>query len=193
MRYIYDIGAIMSDGPHKSLPMNSRWRKVAEMADRSSEDIEDVAYVVFRAVEQDWRLEIPDALVRKIRDLEARLDLLVNEKIEDIRKSAGCSPIANFFLDNLLHLSNDNVPLKEAMVRAATLSIIDKTSRCRRQMEEHYLRESGRTRSGRLANRLAEVVKGLGFDAFAKKMLQPDWKPLPRLRKRNGIDDGVRL
>ena len=53
----------MSDGPHRSLPMRPRWKKVAEYAGNEAFPLEDICDAIVVAVEWDWRKDVSPGLV----------------------------------------------------------------------------------------------------------------------------------
>ena len=59
----------MSDGPHRSLPMRPAWKKLAERADKAAFSAEEVRDALPAALAEDWRKEIPDSIVWKVREI----------------------------------------------------------------------------------------------------------------------------
>ena len=51
----------MSDGPHRSLPLRPGWKRTAERADTPAYEATEVTRAASRALEDDWRAEVPDA------------------------------------------------------------------------------------------------------------------------------------
>jgi hypothetical protein len=85
----------MSDGPHKSLPMQPGWRKLAERASKSAFDPVQTAEAIPEALGDDWRHEGCDDLVRDLRAVlndnrqGSLFDQQREEKIEALKQVSG--------------------------------------------------------------------------------------------------------
>ena len=94
----------MSDGPHKSLNMRRGWKQFAERADKKAYAAEEVCDAMPKALEQDWRAEVPDNLPRQIRAImgDTQSSLFGDERIEKLealRSSIAGHPFGSVFLD----------------------------------------------------------------------------------------------
>ncbi len=49
----------MADGRHESLSMRSAWKHVAERADRPAFTPDEACKALLRALQQDWKAEVP--------------------------------------------------------------------------------------------------------------------------------------
>src|ERR1700674_1824982 len=95
----------MSDGPHRSLPMRHGWKKLDERADKPAFEPQHVADAVGPALEQDFRVEVPNALVRGLRDFcaDAQPSLFEDQRAAEVdalrRSAAGLGSLAGVLVD----------------------------------------------------------------------------------------------
>jgi hypothetical protein len=193
----YPTEGIMSvDGPHKSLPMRRSWKKVAEYASNETFASNDIRDAIETAIERDWRKDISPGFVGSIQDV-LRGDTLFREdniqKLEDLRQSvAGCT-MGHVLLDHVVYAVSEgklgDTILQEAVTRTAT----DWSARCVRQVEEHYLRKSSTENATHVCSRIEEAMQKAPYTALTSHLLDTASRPTPRLRKHDGLDDGVPL
>ena len=115
---------IMSDGPHRSLPMRPGWKKVAEYAGNETFTSDDVCDAIDAAIEQDWRKDISPDFIGSIQDVLGGATLFSEDSIqalEDLRQSvAGCA-MGNALLDHVVFAVSDgksgDAALQEAVTR----------------------------------------------------------------------------
>lgn len=190
----------MSDGPHRSLPMRPGWKKLAERTDKAAFSAEEVRGAVQAALEGDWHKEIPDSLVRKVREIlsDSQTDFFSNqrlEKLEFLQKEAAGSPLAVLFLDYATWaiiargLSGD-----EALEEAASQALADRATRGARQIEEHYYRKATQSHAADVQRRIENEIKRPDIARIARRLVGLDKsEQLQRPTKRTGLDDGVQL
>jgi hypothetical protein len=191
-----ELEKIMSDGPHRSLPMRPGWKKVAEYAANEVFASQDVCDVVMAALEWDWRRDISPAFIGCIQDVLDGTTLFGEDRLqalEDLHPStAGCE-MGNTLLDHVVYAVSDgklgDAALQEAVIRTLT----DWSSRCTRQVEEHYLRKSSAATTKDVGSRIKEAIQKAPFTALASRLLNPKSMPALRLAKHDGLDDGVPL
>src|SRR5688572_5457658 len=94
----------MSDGPYKSLPMEPKWKKVAQLAENENFSRKDVAERWERAQLQEIRAKIPKEVVHLVRKSFERgeTELFPDQCLSDLanaRRLSHGSPLALLFVD----------------------------------------------------------------------------------------------
>jgi hypothetical protein len=188
----------MSDGPHRSLPMRRPWKTVAECADTPAFEVDEIREVILPALEQDCRREMRraflDDLCRACSDQEGSLFKSdVRPSLEALRRDAG-SGMERLVLDHAMQVaSNGNTGLDIAE-KGMTQALKDRGTRGTRQVEEHYLRKSTEWRAHNVRGRMEQALNGADMASVARRVLQgKEQKDAARPRKRQGLDDGVKL
>jgi hypothetical protein len=183
----------MSDGPHRSLPMRAKWKKVAELAGNQVHDLDDVSAAICIAVEADWRKEVSAGVLKGIREILQNPSLLVEvtiAKFEKVRQMASGKALANFLVDSLIQEARVGKLDEQSVEKVARESMIDRTRRIYRQMEELCLRNTSANKTAKLMARFSEGAKEIGFDTLSRNALKSDRKPLFKKSKHDGLDDG---
>jgi hypothetical protein len=187
---------IMSDGPHRSLPMRPGWKKVAEYADNEVFASQDVCDVVVSAVVQDWRKDISPGIVGGIQHVRGGDTLFSEDRLqalEDLRPSVAGCVLGDTLLDYVAYAVSDGKSGDAALQEAVICTLTDWSARCARQVEEHYLRESSAANSKNVRSRIEEGIQQAPFTALASRLLDAESTPTLRLAKYDGLDDGVPL
>lgn len=187
----------MSDGPHRSLPMKRGWQRVAERADNRAFAADEISTAIIPALEQDCRDEMSTGFIDGIRRVfEEQESMLfkddVRARIEDLRGQAGCG-IGRTLLDNVVQISATDTAGVAALINAMTAALGDRATRCSRQTEEHYYRNSTAPRAINVRARFEEGIASASLDALARQVLKLDARSPARPLKRDGLDDGVSL
>jgi len=189
----------MSDGPHKSLNMRPRWKRLAEVADNQNFTPEEVCERFPRALEGDWPLEMPDNLCRQVRGILSQdQNSLFGDprpgQIEALHREAAGYPLAGVFLDCAIEAANKGMAGDTALREAATNTLIDRATRSTRQVEEHYRRKSTDGRAHRVRERFEGAIVQSDLSAMAGRLTGLDkGKRPPGPQKRTDLDDGVPL
>jgi hypothetical protein len=187
----------MSDGPHRSLPMRRPWKTVAECADTPAFEVDEIRDVILPALEQDCRRELRRAFLYDLcRACDQEGSLFksdVRPSLEVLRRDAG-SGMERLVLDHAMQVaSNGNTGLDIAE-KAMTQALKDRGTRGTRQVEEHYLRKSTERRAHNVRGRMEQALNGADMASVARRVLHgKEQKDATRLRKRQGLDDGVKL
>ena len=189
----------MSDGPHRSLKMRRSWKRLAERAEKSSFESEEVRQELPAALEQDWHEEVPETLCRQVSTIlsDSQISLFEDLKIKQLvalRGEIGGYELANVFLDFIIQtVCNERVSDK-VLIEAAYNTLNDRAMRSIRQVEEHYHRKSPRTHSVDLRKRMENAVMQTDITAIARHLVGIERnKQKPKSIKRTGLDDGVKL
>ena len=184
------------DGPHRSLPMRPRWKKVAEYADNVSFTPEEVGDAIVVAVEQDCRMEVSSGLIDRIRDVLGGAQLFSEDtvgQLENLKQVTGGYPLSGVLLDFVIQATINGKSGEAALHEGMTNALTDRAARCARQVEEHYFRESSLPRSQNVRNGIEEGIRGSDFNRLANHLLNPGSQPAPRRTKQDRLDDGVKL
>ena len=189
----------MTDGPHRSLKMPRGWKKLAERADKKAYAPEEVRDALPTALEQDWRGEVPDSLLRTVRFIlrDSQSSLFGDQRSERLealhRKTAGYN-LGNVFLDCVIQATELGHSGDEVLREAAGKALSDRAARGARQVEEHYCRKSTQHRAVHVRERIETGVTQSDITGIAGRLVGTDGNKEPRrLAKKTGIDDGVRL
>lgn len=188
----------MSDGPHRSLPMRRRWKRVAECAENRTFEPEEIRNAIIPALEEDCRREISpeflSALCGVCRDQEGSLFKDEEQRsLETLRGVAG-SGIGSVVLDYAIRIVASGSTGLDILVKAVTDALRDRAARGARQVEEHYCRESTKSRAYRVRERIEQAISRVDIDGVARLVLNLDPGRFTRPPlKRQGLDDGVKL
>lgn len=188
----------MSDGPHRSLPMPPRWKRVAERCANTAFSEEEITNALVPALQQDCQSELSPELIDGIRGVfDDQGSSLFKEdprqRFEALRDVAGCG-IGVTLLDNVMELSPSGAAEFNDLARAMTAALEDRAARSARQIEEHYYRKSTTPRALNTRARLDHSIAASPLAALARQILKLDEKPATRQTIRmQGLDDGVRL
>lgn len=189
----------MSDGPHKSLNMRRGWKRLAEVADNRNFTSDEVRERLPKALERDWRLEVPEGLCKQVRGIlnENQNSLFGDprpDQIETLRREAAGYPLAGVFLDCAIEAANKGLAGDTALRDAAGNALIDRATRSTRQVEEHYRRESTDGRANHVRERFETAILQSNLSAMVGRLTGLDkGRRAPAPQKRTDIDDGVPL
>jgi hypothetical protein len=187
----------MSDGPHRSLPMGKAWKRVAARSDKRAFASEEVAEAIAVALEQDCRRELPaaflDAAWRIFTDPEPPLFIVqIAPQLEALRHIAG-SGLGRVVLEESILAAERGKSGRAGLEEALTNALTDRAAKGARQIEEHYCRESTTPRACHVRGRIEEAIGGAVVVGLARRILQVESMPGPRLTVQQGLDDGVRF
>jgi len=187
----------MSDGPHRSLPMSTRWRRVAECGDNGAFAVEDVCAALRPALSEECGRELSPGFVKSIVDLFSGQDGSlfgdqIGTQLEALRRVAG-SGIARIILDYAIHFSALGQSGVAALIRATTCAMEDRAVRGARQVEEHYLRKSTNPRALHVRERIEHAITASNMENLARGVLRLEGRIAHQSLKRQSIDDGVKL
>lgn len=191
----------MSDGPHRSLPLNRGWKKFAEHADNNAYSADDVCAALPSALEKDWKDEISQSLLNSIRDIlgdTSQGSLLSDSKIEQLNmmRSAGVgNNFANTLIDCAEGAARQGLFGGQAVQHAITSALQERAYDGIRSVEEHYQRHNvsgqrildirARLESGVANCSLNDVATELS----SKGKLSDGYK----INKNTSLDDGPPL
>lgn len=190
----------MSDGPHKSLNMTAGWKKLAERADQTAFEVEQVAEKVLPALEEGWHEDGCGDLIRNIRTLLGDIrhtSFLANNKAAELEAarrdlSAGRG-LRRLVVDHVIQALAKGQGA-DAPNQGIANALRERAARGALQIEEHYIRKSNETRAANVRARINDAVSRAPIDAFARHAAGLEASaPSRQPQKQQELDDGVRL
>ena len=189
----------MSDGPHRSLNMPSGWRKLAERADNKAYAPEEVRDALPKALGQDWRAEVSDSTIGRIRSIlgDCQDSLFSDQQVgrlEALRRETAGHNLTNTLLDYATQATDRGLSGTEALKEAVSNTLSDRAARGVRQVEEHYCRKSTQGRAAYVRKRIETGVTQSDMASITERLVGTDASKGPRRpAKQIGLDDGVLL
>jgi predicted transcriptional regulator of viral defense system len=119
------------------------------------------------------------------------LSLFPDMQFNVLRQKTAGKPMAVTLIDCLEHAVYSGLSGINALNKAVTSVVVDKTNRAMAQIREHYTRKSKVSLSNDVIDRLSRGLQEIGFEKLAQKFLSFDSQPFPKHSKRTGLDDGV--
>jgi hypothetical protein len=193
--YISDIEDLMSDGPHRSLPMKPKWRSVAERAYNGAFELDEISAAMVPAVARDCDDEMSPRFIERLRGLcEQRQPLLFRDdvwaRLEALRQEAGTG-MGRRVLENVMRLSKQEEVTVITAVKAIERAAAERLSKSNRQIEEHTLRKATVSRATDVRTRLEQAAAKTALAGLARQVLKLDnSSPARSAVKRAGIDEG---
>lgn len=185
----------MSDGPHRSLPMPSYWKPVAERAATPVYVPADVEEALSLALKKDFLREAPVSEVALILRGDGQGYLFPEaqaDQLEALRDAQPGSVAAGSLIDCALQALSDGPRGDEAAQSAVTHALQAHARSRSRQIVEHYHRV-GRN-SPDPSDRLHAARDRLSYTQVASELLSDKREVRePRLTKRSGVDEGPPL
>ena len=189
----------MSDGPYRSLPMSRGWRRLAKFAENANFDRADTCAAATHALSTTWRNEVPDAIVKGIRDVFLEREPGLFSDMRLARIDAVLRDNAGYGLGRMLGAHASSVLAEgltgEAGLAEATRRTLDTYSaRATRQIEEHYCREASACLTQQVRQRIEQAIGTADLDLLARQCagLEPRARR-SNVRKHADIHEGVAL
>lgn len=189
----------MSDGPHRSLPMGKRWKKLAECLDNASFSPEEVCERRDAAILGEFSREVPDTLMSSLRNIlcssdQGSLFAPSGDEIENLRMQANGSPVGNLLLDCTIDAVNSGIVGEGAISSAYQEAANEILDRHARGMAEHYQRETGAKRAAHFKARIGTILHQQSITDLTSRLVQGRKAMVIRAPTRHtGLDDGVRF
>lgn len=188
----------MSDGPYRSLPMSTAWRRLAEFCENQNFEPADIRDVAIKALESDWRDGVPEQVLDDIRSLflDPQGDLFAQQRIdrlEALRRSTAGHGIARLFLDCAAASFGNGGSGVEALAEVGTNTLLTRASRGMRQVEEHYFRSATTALATSVRSRLEEACRTAPVESLARDLLKVGPRVQRESSKHFDLDDGVSL
>lgn len=183
----------MSDGPHKSLPMKRRWKRVAERASKPAYTAEQLHEAVDVALREDWRAEVTSEF-RAALDIAVGDGLLFADQAQRDVQELGrrfASPLQSAILDEVAGALDMGLRDQLAIEAGVAGALAQRGFRAVRQIEEHIVRDLGRAPPG-LRERLEGSISEARVRDIAKDVLAGSRRRARPVRY-DGIEDGPPL
>lgn len=185
----------MSDGPYKSLPLSSKWKKVAKYAESDAYTDTEICEAVTPALSTDWRLgELGDTAkaLRSIFDdsqgsLFDRLD-----QLESLSQASAGNGLRQILVQCAMQHASAGETGAGAVEAASADAMAIWASRHGRPIEEHYCRKWDAERAANVRGRIEDGIKKVSFTDVARSLLG-ETRPIPRASKHGGVDQGPDL
>ena len=196
---VLTFGGLVSDGPHRSLPMTRGWKRLAERADSRAYEPEEIGDALPAALAQDWNAEVPAGLLAEIRKVvgDRQKSLLGDDRLdrlEALRTLAAGRALSGVLLDCAMQAVVDGHCGDDAIKKATANALGDRAARRSRQVEEHYLRKSSGRRAVHVRHRIEDGVNRADVAAIAGQLLGfSSAKGNTRPKLKSGLDQGVSL
>lgn len=191
----------MSDGPHRSLKMRPRWKKVSATADNQAATVEEVGGLAAWAFGEDWRVDVPDEVARSVCEiLGGSQDSLFRDQklmqLEALRRLTAGHGLGQVLIECAVKTVASGTSGEDPAVDAAANALAVWGARHARQVEEHYLREATAQRARDVRQRIESGISNVARHELARQLLKLDATAAPLRRappKRTDIDDGAKL
>jgi hypothetical protein len=198
--HVTDIrGITMSDGPHKSLPMRSGWRKFAERADKAAFESDQIAQAAIPALECDWQEDVAPNLpaLRSILGDDRQFTLFGGANtaaLEALERLRPGNSLWRTFVGGVARAISAGQTGEQAKLASATNALFERGARAIRQVEEHYLRTAGEAVALRIRTRMEEGISRAPIETLARRLVGLDSVGAVQApQKLQGLDDGVAL
>lgn len=189
----------MSDGPHRSLPMGRRWKKLAECLDNPSFSREELCDRRDAAILGEFSREVSDTMMAGLRDIlcssdQGSLFAPSGEEIENLRPLSNGSPVGGLLLDCAIDAVNSGRIGEIALSAACSEAASELLERHSRGMAEHYQRETGAKRAAHFHTRLDSMHDGNSMSDLTRRLVEGGRAMTIRAPTRHtGLEDGVRF
>lgn len=189
----------MSDGPHRSLPIGRRWKKLAECLDNPSFSTEDLRERRDAAILGEFAREVSDPIMAALRNIlcnseQGTLFAPTGGEIENLRSLSNGSPVGGLLLDCAIDAVNSGHIGEAALSAACSDTASEVFERHSRGMAEHFQRETGAKRATDFQMRLDSLHDGNSMTDLTSRIIQGGRALVIRPPTRHsGLEDGVAL
>lgn len=179
--------------------MRRHWKRLAKRASNAACDEQERTEALAGALQRDWNLEVPAGLPGRLRGVldDRQGDLLgdsATERLEVLRGATVDGPLASILLDCAAQALHEGYRGDEALAKATADALQERASSSRRQVEEHWVRESSVRSAALMRYRIDCAIAVVDMNAIARRCLGLHDDALPQAPlKKTGIDDGVSL
>ena len=139
--------------------MRRHWKRLAERASNAAYDDKERTDALTGALQGDWRVEVSEGFVGRLRNIldDRQGDLFgksVTERLDALRGEIADSPPAGIVLDCATQALHEGYRGEDALAKATGDALLERACSGRRQVEEHWLRESSVRRATFMRNRI---------------------------------------
>ena len=186
----------MTDGPHKSLPMNRACKKLADRAWGESYSTHEIAELAPRALMKDADMGAIKMLKSSLQPNEQHaLFGSAFDKLRSCLRQIQQNFPGSAFVDRLISEASRHINKGINCIQ----SILESTLKGRygaisSGITEHALRRADSNAASRYESRLSAASESIDFTSIANGLLNPQNR-IGRLNstKKTGLDDGVEL
>ena len=190
----------MSDGPHRTLPMRSHWKRLAERAEKAAYSVFEVSEALPIALQQEFR-EAPLEQLKKALGVDNRgalfsvFSVQFPQELDALRAVCPGSAAGNTLIDCAKEAVANSLSGEDAYEQALASALEECTRSAFRGIEEHYCRNAPDHCAQFVRSRLDKGRSQCDFNGLARKMLNaPPKGSLGRtLSKQDGLDEGPEL
>lgn len=188
----------MSDGPHKSLAMKRRWKRVAERAYSAAHSVGEITEALTPALLADWREEVRGSFLLQVQRIvcgEGEPLMFADQIDRDLESArAKCvSPLETSVLDEAREALAMHLPREAVLQAAVDAALTEHGLRIARQMEEHHKREVPNSKHLGLRTRLEESIAPAAIARLGRDILAGEARRAAAPAKHDGIDEGVQF
>lgn len=189
----------MSDGPHKSLGMRSGWKKFANRCDFASYEADQRNEALGEALAGDWQAERCNEFMDEIRAAlnagpQGNLFETPESRLEALKDISGAGyPLRRMLLDNIEQSIEQGRSVDDAIFGGTKNTLIDRSLRGMRDVDEHYKLKSTDRRAAKVRGRIEECISQHSYVGLTRSLLKIGGSSSPPSPKRDSLDDGVRL
>lgn len=134
----------MSDGPHRSLPMNKSWKRAAEDSENCNFDPVLIADKIQQAMEHDFLSMLPEELKKHLkesaREQQGELSSARQQGLDALYRATAGSPLATLIVQHLEYSASNSAFPSDAVMEAMENAHQNWLAVRFRQVEEHYSR-----------------------------------------------------
>ncbi|QRI63773.1 hypothetical protein JQ506_01805 [Shinella sp. PSBB067] len=193
----------MSDGPHRSLPLRPKYRRMAERAYKPAFSLQEVCEAAEAALVQDASIEVRN-VIRELIDIVDGADLFsrqldeVQRRLQELRDDPAVHPLAANAIDCTEMAVRQGLEGRAAIEDGIATALCERLDANGRTTEEHYLSERGNRASRTIRDRMTDVSASMSaggsFTRIARSLMGDRSVPVLRApASRSGLDDGVAL
>ena len=160
----------MYDGPAKSLPLQSEWKKVAKRLEGDAWEIQDVFVVVLSALSKNFRRKGLRKLFANIKNIVCNGPSVSShdrtDRLELLRIEIGGSSLENLLLDYTVHALEIGRTGYDAIETAIGKTSHDLALNHLSQIQQHYLARFDRQKMSFMNKRIAELRNEIEYATF---------------------------
>lgn len=189
----------MSDGPHRSLPMRRPWKELAKRGDQCTYDSEQVAEAATIALVSDFRKEVTWSMINALKsifgglDNSLRIPEIAIQQLKDLRSETAGSVFARNAVEWSIQLVNEGRLEPDAVFVAIGLAAKARGFACARQIHEHVLRATNKSRADGMTSRVTNAIGGLSESSLGSLLMNREGAAQRRIKSNNNLDAGVPL
>ena len=188
----------MIDGPHRSLNMPPHWKSLAMQADMEGYSTDDMKCKFEQTLNKEWNSSIDRNFLNKVKTILAnpplpRFEYCVSEDLELLKNECSGNLHAKLLLDYAINSVRNGQMKSDVSNEFVCNFLIDRSMRSVRQIEEHYLRKSGRSAALKVKSRIERCLEFSLFSNMANNILRSDAGKIKTSKRQTGLDEGVPL